>query len=151
PKDLRALCHVAERRDVVIPMLAAVARSNELHIEHAVRLVLDSGRRSVGMIGLSFKSGTDDLRESPLVVMAERFIGKGLKVRIYDPDVSLSRLVGANRRYIEETIPHIGSLMCDELGQLIETSDALVIAIQTETVRREVALRDRADRLIVDL
>ena len=102
PKDLRALCYLAGRQDVSTPMLSAIADSNRMHLEHAVELVLATGARSVGMLGLSFKSGTDDLRESPLVVMAERFIGKGLAVQIYDPHVNLSRLVGANRRYIED-------------------------------------------------
>jgi GDP-mannose 6-dehydrogenase len=151
PKDLRALCHLADRRDVAIPMLSAVERSNELHIEHAVNLVLESGRRSVGMIGLSFKSGTDDLRESPLVAMAERFIGKGLKLKIYDPEVSLSRLVGANRRYIEETIPHIGSLMVERLSELVETSDMLVIGLANKEVLEELRERCRADHTILDL
>jgi GDP-mannose 6-dehydrogenase len=151
PKDLRALCHLADRRDVAIPMLSAVARSNELHIDHAVNLVLESGRRSVGMIGLSFKSGTDDLRESPLVVMAERFIGKGLKLKIYDPEVSLSRLVGANRRYIEETIPHIASLMCEQLAPVIDESEVLVVGLRTDRVVGELQARGRADQLVLDL
>ena len=83
--------------------------SNAAHIEHAIEQVLASGRRRVGMIGLSFKAGTDDLRESPLVIMAERFIGKGLQLSIYDPQVNVARLIGANRRFIEESIPHIAS------------------------------------------
>jgi len=118
PKDLAALRHLAGQHDVTIPMLAAVPQSNEAHLDHAIATVLATGKKSVGMIGLSFKSGTDDLRESPLVVMAEHFIGKGLTLRIYDPDVNLSRLTGANRRYIEESIPHLGSLMSDDLSKI---------------------------------
>ncbi len=151
PKDLRAICHLADRRDVAVPMLAAVSRSNELHIEHAISLVLSSNHRSVGMIGLSFKSGTDDLRESPLVMMAERFIGKGLKLQIYDPDVSLSRLVGANRRYIEDTIPHIGSLMRDDLGGLIDESEVVVVGLRSHAVLTTLERHCRRDQSILDL
>ena len=82
------------------------------------------------MIGLSFKAGTDDLRESPLVMMAERFIGKGLQLAIFDPQVNIARLIGANRRYIEESIPHIASLMTDNLEQLVGKSDVLVVAMK---------------------
>jgi len=151
PKDLAAMRHLAGRRDVAVPLLSAVAASNTIHIDHAIDLVLATGRRSIGLLGLSFKSGTDDLRESPLVVMAERFIGKGLKLRIYDPEVSVARLVGANRRYIEESIPHIGSLMCDEPGEVIDDSQVLVVALGTEPVLRELHARCRPDHVILDL
>jgi len=96
PKDLRALTHLGHRGDVAVPMLSAVSHSNALHIEHAMSAVLATGKRTVGMFGLSFKPGTDDLRESPLVALAERFIGKGLRVGIYDPAVSLSRLLNSS-------------------------------------------------------
>ncbi len=151
PKDLRAICHLAGRQDVIIPMLSAVAHSNEIHIDHAISFVLATGRKSIGMIGLSFKGGTDDLRESPLVVMTERFIGKGLNLKIYDPMVSISRLIGANRRYIEETIPHIELLMCDELPALIDESQVLVVGLQTEAIVAELHQRCRADHVILDL
>jgi GDP-mannose 6-dehydrogenase len=151
PKDLRALCHLAGRRDVATPMLGSISRSNEIHLQHAVDLVLATGRRSVGLLGLSFKSGTDDLRESPLVAMAERFIGKGLQVRIYDPEVAVSRLVGANRRYIEESIPHIGSLMCEQPADVIDASEALVVGLATPAVVQEIHRRCRADHFILDL
>ena len=151
PKDLQALCYLASRSDVTIPVLSAIARSNEIHVNHAVDLVLGTGRQSIGMIGLSFKSGTDDLRESPLVVMAERFIGKGLGLTIYDPTVSVSRLVGANRRYIEESIPHIGSLMVDELGTLIDASEVLIVGLHSESVLAELRARCRPDQFLFDL
>src|SRR5207247_9600106 len=108
-------------------------------------------KSSVGMIGRTFKSGTDDLRESPLVVMAERFIGKGLRLRIYDPDVQLSRLVGANRRYIEESIPHIGSLMSDDLAKLVDEAHVLVVGLGTETVLATLSSRLRPDHFVLDL
>lgn len=151
PKDLGALRQLANQQDVRIPMLSAVSHSNEVHIEHAVATVLATGKRSIAMIGLSFKSGTDDLRESPLVVMAERFIGKGLKLGIYDPDVNLSRLLGANRRYIEESIPHIGSLMSDDLSSLIDEAQVLVVGLGSDTVVAQLRQRCRPDHLILDL
>jgi GDP-mannose 6-dehydrogenase len=151
PKDLRALRHMASRSDVFVPMLDQVERSNQVHIDHAVEMVLSTGLRSVGMLGLSFKSGTDDLRESPLVIMAERFIGKGLRLLIHDPDITVARLVGTNRRYIEESIPHISSLMCDDPVRLIDKSDVLVIALRTEPVLRALQTRARPEQFLLDL
>jgi GDP-mannose 6-dehydrogenase len=151
PKDLRATCHAARRSDVSVPMLDAIARSNETHIQHAIDAVLATGRKSIGMIGLSFKSGTDDLRESPLVVMAERFIGKGLDLKIFDPEVHVSTLVGANRRYVEESIPHIGSLMRESVEELIRGSEVLVVALGTEPVVRALRAGCRADQFLLDL
>jgi GDP-mannose 6-dehydrogenase len=151
PKDLRALQHAAMRTDVAIPMLSALSRSNELHIDHAMDLVLASGSKTVGMLGLSFKSGTDDLRESPFVVMAERFIGKGLKLNIYDPEVSIARLVGANRRYIEEVIPHISSLMCEDPRLVIDDAQVLVVGLRSDAVLRGLREHCRPDHFIVDM
>ena len=111
PKDLRATAYLAKTHDVELPMLRGILDSNRAHIEHAIAKVMASGKRRIGMIGLSFKTGTDDLRESPLVTLAEHFIGKGLSLLVYDPEVHLSRLLGANRRFIEQHVPHIGSLM----------------------------------------
>src|SRR3954467_15444649 len=111
PKDLRATMYLAKTRDVELPMHGAVLASNRVHIDHAIAKVLACGKRRVGMIGLSFKTGTDDLRESPLVLLAEQFMGKGLSVLVYDPEVHLSQLLGANRRFIEQHLPHIGSLL----------------------------------------
>ena len=151
PKDLRALRHVASRRDVFVPMLDHIEQSNQTHIDHAIEMVLSTGLRSVGMIGLSFKSGTDDLRESPLVVMAERFIGKGLRLAIHDPEVSIARLVGTNRRYIEESIPHISSLMCEDVGRLVDESQVLVVALRSDTVLEALQSRTRPDQFVLDL
>jgi GDP-mannose 6-dehydrogenase len=151
PKDLRALRHLASRRDVSIPMLDQIERSNQIHVDHAIEIVLSTGFRSVGMLGLSFKSGTDDLRESPLVAMAERFIGKGLRLLIHDPDVSIARLVGTNRVYIEETIPHISSLMCDDPERLVVESQVIVVALRTDAVIRTLETRTRPDQFVLDL
>ncbi len=151
PKDLKALLYAAKTRDVELPMLANVLPSNVTHIEHAIDAVLSSGKRSVGMIGLSFKSGTDDLRESPFVIMAERFIGKGLQLCIYDPQVNVARLIGANRRFIEESIPHIASLMSTELEKLIRDADVLVVAMKTPEVIAALEAHARPDQLLLDI
>ena len=151
PKDLRALCHLAARQDVSVPVLSAIDDSNHRHLEHAIEQVLTTGARSVGMLGLSFKSGTDDLRESPLVTMAERFVGKGLVVRIYDPSVNVSRLTGANRRYIEEVIPHLGRLMSDDLADVIDQSEAVVVALSAAEIVVELETRSRPEQIVLDL
>jgi GDP-mannose 6-dehydrogenase len=151
PKDLRAILYAAKSNDVSLPMLAAVLPSNQIHIDHAIDLVLGTGRRAVGMIGLSFKSGTDDLRESPLVAMAERFIGKGLDLRIYDPEVQLSRLIGANRRFIEESIPHIASLMIDSCDRLVGGAEVVVVGLNDRAALNALYNHAREEQLILDL
>jgi GDP-mannose 6-dehydrogenase len=151
PKDLKALLYLAKTSDVELPMLANILPSNAAHIDHAVETVLASGRKSVGMIGLSFKSGTDDLRESPLVIVAERLIGKGLPLCIFDPSVNIARLIGANRRYIEESIPHIASLMTDNLEELVQKSDVLVVAMKTPEVLAALQKHTREDQILLDI
>ncbi len=151
PKDLKALTYVAKQRDVDLPMLAAVMASNRAHIDHAVETVLATGERRVGMIGLAFKTGTDDLRESPLVTMAERFLGKGIDLRIHDPEVSLSRLVGANRRYIEEVIPHIGNLMVERSEELISQAKVVVVGLRTKELTAALQKHLRDDQIVLDL
>jgi GDP-mannose 6-dehydrogenase len=151
PKDLRALLDVAKRRDVEVPMLASLLPSNRLQVERAVETVLADGGRVVGMLGLSFKPGTDDLRESPLVTLAEQLIGKGLTLRIFDPGVSLSRLVGANRRYIEESIPHIGSLMRESLQDVVTPADIVIVGMVDQEVLQELRQYTRSEQLILDL
>jgi GDP-mannose 6-dehydrogenase len=151
PKDLKALLYLAKSSDVELPMLSNILPSNAAHIEHAIEQVLASGRRSVGMIGLSFKAGTDDLRESPLVIMAERFIGKGLHLSVYDPKVNIARLIGANRRYIEESIPHIASLMTDDVVSLVRNADVLVVAMKSADVLAALEAHTREDQLLLDI
>jgi GDP-mannose 6-dehydrogenase len=151
PKDLRATMYLAKTHDVELPMLANVLQSNRVHVEHAITKVLASGRRRVGMIGLSFKTGTDDLRESPLVLIAEQFIGKGLGVLVHDPEVHLSRLLGANRRFIEQHVPHIGSLMREHIEEVIAESDLLVVGLSDKRTFEALAKHVRADQLVLDL
>lgn len=151
PKDLRALLYLAKSTDVELPMLQGVLPSNALHIEHAADLVMQGNSRDVAFIGLSFKPGTDDLRESPLVALAERLIGKGYRLKIYDPAVSLAMLVGSNKRFIEETIPHIGTMMCDSLDEVLDHGPTVVVGHRNDEIRQ--ALERRRDRIghLVDL
>jgi len=127
PKDVRAMTHHARTNDVDLPLLYNLTASNESHLERALKLILDTGVRDVAMLGLSFKAGTDDLREAPMVEVAERLIGKGLKLSIYDHNVSLARLTGANARFIHDHLPHIGELLVDDVDRAIEGAEAVVI------------------------
>jgi GDP-mannose 6-dehydrogenase len=127
PKDLRALLHRARQEDLDLPVLHAIPRSNELQARLGVEAVLRTGKKRIGILGLSFKAGTDDLRESPLVYLTETLLGKGCDLKIYDQNVSLARLTGANKQYIEKVIPHISSLLCSSLDEVAAASDVLVI------------------------
>ncbi len=129
PKDLRATMYLAKTRDVELPMLSAILASNRVHLEHALQKVLDTGRRRVGLLGLAFKPGTDDLRESPLVLLAEQLLGKGLGVQVYDPNVHLSNLLGSNRAFIERHLPHIGALIRSDLREVVGGSDVIVASM----------------------
>jgi GDP-mannose 6-dehydrogenase len=150
PKDPRALLYAARAADVSVPMLASVLPSNEAQVRRGVDLVLASRRQRVGVVGLSFKAGTDDLRESPMVALVETLIGKGCDVRILDRNVSMARLVGANRRYIEEEIPHIASLMCASAEALLAHADVIVIGNACEDAT-EVLAAAQPEHLTVDL
>lgn len=150
PKDVQALLYGARTADVMPPLLSAILPSNEAQIRRGVEAVLATGRRRVGVVGLSFKDGTDDLRHSPLVTVVENLIGKGCDVRVLDRNVSLARLVGANRRYIEEQIPHIASLMCDDQDTLLAHAEVLVIANTGEQAVQALAAAGPQHR-IVDL
>ncbi|HJY40080.1 MAG TPA: nucleotide sugar dehydrogenase [Steroidobacteraceae bacterium] len=151
PKDLRAMLYLAKRNDVEMPMMAGIGTSNGLHIEHAATLVKSHGSRKVGMLGLSFKPGTDDLRESPLVTLAEQLIGKGYDLRIYDPAVSLAKLIGANRRYIEQTLPHIGSMLAENLADVESFAEVLVVGFRTPQIDSLLARAGDKGTPIVDL
>ena len=151
PKDLRALAQIAKQNDLEIPMLGSVLASNRVHIDHAVDKILKLGRPRVGMLGLSFKTGTDDLRESPLVMVAKRLLGEGCELRIFDPEVRLSRLLGANRSYIESHIPHLGSLLSDDIGEMLDPSDVILVGLQQPALDAALQARVRADHYLVDL
>jgi GDP-mannose 6-dehydrogenase len=151
PKDLRATSYLAKMNDVELPMLDAVLRSNRNHLDLALGKLLAAGKRKVGFIGLSFKTGTDDLRESPLVALAEQVIGKGLQLRVYDPDVHLAQLIGANRAYIEKHLPHIGQVLERDIDAVIDASEVLVVGLNSPEVAERLASRCRADQTVLDL
>jgi GDP-mannose 6-dehydrogenase len=151
PKDLRATMHFARQRDVELPMHGSILASNRHHAEHAIAKVMALGRRRIGMIGLSFKSGTDDLRESPLVMLAEHFLGKGMSLLIYDSEVHLSNLLGANRRFIEQHLPHVGSLIRSEIDAVIDESDVLVVGQSEPRAIARLIERARVDQTVIDL
>jgi GDP-mannose 6-dehydrogenase len=150
PKDVRAMQYRAKELDVEMPVLSSILPSNKLQIEHAFDEVLDTGKKRVGMLGFSFKAGTDDLRESPMVTLAEMLIGKGLCLRIYDKNVSLARLVGANKQYIEQQIAHLSSLMVASIDELLDQCDVIVVGNQSPEFVDALS-RVRADQIVIDL
>jgi GDP-mannose 6-dehydrogenase len=150
PKDLRALSYRARQLDVETPVLAAALSSNEKQIARAYEMVRATGSKRVGVLGLAFKAGTDDLRESPIVTLVERLIGKGMQLAIYDGHVSKANLIGANREYIENEIPHIWSLMRDTVQEVVDFGDVVVIGNGTPEFRTiQPQLRD--GQMVVDL
>jgi len=150
PKDVRALQYRARELDLDTPVLRAILPSNALQIERAIDAVLETGRKQVGMLGFSFKANTDDLRESPLVILAEALLGKGIHLRIYDKNVSVSRLVGANKDYIERQIPHLSSLLCDSIAEVIDPSEVVIVGNQAAEFVAPVQ-RCRPDQIVIDL
>jgi GDP-mannose 6-dehydrogenase len=125
PKDLRALVSRAREQHLDLPMLEAVARSNSEQIQRTVDLIAERGHREVGLLGLSFKAGTDDLRESPVVIIAETLIGRGFKLAIHDSEIELTRLIGANKRFLEDKLPHISSLLARSVAEVVGRSKSL--------------------------
>jgi len=150
PKDLRAINYKAKQVDVEVPVLAAILPSNRLQIERAVEMVLQTKKKRVGVLGFSFKAGTDDLRESPMVSLIETLIGKGLQLAIYDRDVSLAKLFGANKQYIEREIPHISQLMRGSIAEVLEDAEVLVVGNKASEFR-EISGTVRADQVVIDL
>ena len=127
PKDVRALLYAARQSDVELPLLRSLPESNELQLKRGLELVLAQPGKRVGVLGLSFKAGTDDLRESPVVQLVEALVGKGYEVRIFDGNVNLARLLGTNREYIESVVPHLADLMVDDARALLDSSETVVI------------------------
>jgi GDP-mannose 6-dehydrogenase len=150
PKDVRALEYRARELDLDLPLLRSVMPSNRQHIQQAVDHVIESGRSKVGLLGLSFKAGTDDLRESPMVILAETLLGKGYDVRIFDRNVLMARLTGANKAYIDQQIPHLAALMCDSADALLEHAELIVVGNGAPEFA-DVLRRTRADQEVLDL
>jgi GDP-mannose 6-dehydrogenase len=149
PKDLRALSYRAKELDLDLPLLDSVMRSNAVHVDRAVDAVLRTGKKNIAFLGLSFKAGTDDLRESPQVQVIKRLLGEGCRVKIWDRDVLLGRLAGSNRQYIEEVIPHIGSLLSSEFEEVVRSGAVVIIA--TKIDKDGLARCVTADQIVIDL
>jgi GDP-mannose 6-dehydrogenase len=150
PKDVRALMYKAKELDLKLPMLESLLPSNAEHVERAVEAVMRTGKRKIAQLGLSFKAGTDDLRESPQVQLVKRLLGEGYEVRVWDQDVSLGRLAGSNRQYIEEVIPHIGSLLSSDLKDVLGWGEVVIVG--NKSVKKdELASYLRGDQIVIDL
>ena len=150
PKDLRALTYCAKQMDLELPLLRSIMPSNHAHLERAVAAALATQKKRIAVLGLSFKPGTDDLRESPSVQLIKRLLGEGRAVRIWDRDVSLGRLVGSNRQYIEEEIPHIGALLSTDLNEVISSSELIIVG--TKAAEVDAALENLClDQMVMDL
>jgi GDP-mannose 6-dehydrogenase len=150
PKDVRALIYNAHRLDQSIPVLEAILPSNEIQIRRGFEMISQTGYKKVGVLGFSFKAGTDDLRESPMVELIEMLIGKGYQVLIYDQNVSLAKLYGANREYIEQTIPHISTLMCNSIEEVLAKSEVVVIGNRASEFA-PILQMVKKDQVIIDL
>lgn len=150
PKDLRAITYKAKELDVDVPVLSAILPSNRLQIERALDIVIRTGKKRIGVLGFSFKAGTDDLRESPMVNLIETLIGKGYQLSIYDRDVSLAKLFGANKEYIEREIPHISQLMCKDINDVVDNSDVIVLGNKADEFRL-IESRLNNDQIVIDL
>jgi GDP-mannose 6-dehydrogenase len=150
PKDLRALQYKAKELDVKVPVLEAALASNLLQIERAIQMILNTGKKKIGVLGFAFKAGTDDMRESPVVSVIERLIGKGYAIKLYDKEVSVAKLVGANKEYIEKEIPHIANLMVENIDEILEHAEVILIgnpSAEFKTIESKVT----QEQIVVDL
>ena len=150
PKDVRALRYRAKELDVELPLISQILPSNKAQIQQALDQILDTGKKNVGLLGFSFKAGTDDLRESPIVILAEALLGKGVSLKIYDRNVSLAKLVGANKDYIVRQIPHLSSLLCNTIDEVIGGSEVIVVGNQAPEFAQAV-MTCNADQIVIDL
>ncbi len=149
PKDVRALTYRAKELDCRLPLVESIMPSNHEHIERAVQSILAYGKKKIGLLGLSFKSGTDDLRESPQVLLIKKLLGEGCQARIWDENVYLGRLIGSNRRFIEDNIPHIGSLLTNDLEQVVRESEIVLIGTRVDRAKLELLLQPH--HIVIDL
>jgi GDP-mannose 6-dehydrogenase len=150
PKDLRALTRLAHTQDIDVPLLRAILASNEQQLHDAVKTIQATGRRKIGVLGFAFKGGTDDLREAPMVAVVEALLGKGCDLKIYDRHVSLARLVGANRRFIEQHLPHLTRLMVETPEDIIAHAEIILIGNQNAEFA-DILKRLRPDQHVIDL
>ena len=135
PKDLRAMAYKAKVNDLDLPIMTSILPSNEIQVAKGVQLIMEKGHRRIGILGFSFKAGTDDLRESPVIEVIERLVGKGFDLRIYDKNVRIASLVGANRDFILNRIPHISKLMVDNVDEVLNHAETVVVGTQDPDFR----------------
>lgn len=150
PKDLRALAYRAKELDLNLPLLESILTSNAEHVNRAVDAILRAGKKKVAFLGLSFKAGTDDLRESPQVQLIKRLLGEGCQLRVWDQDVSLGRLAGSNRQYINDVIPHIGSLLSTDLEEVVRSGEVVVIGTRS-VEKANISPLLSANQIVLDL
>ncbi len=153
PKDVRAITYKAHSIDVDVPLLNSLMPSNISQIDRVFDMIQSSHKNKIALLGLSFKADTDDLRESPIVTLVEKMIGKGIDLEIYDKNVSLAKLTGANKAYLENTIPHISKLLKQDLNQVIDKADVVIIAHVLDEFKNFADIRNRVsdDTMIIDL
>jgi GDP-mannose 6-dehydrogenase len=149
PKDLRALNYKARSNDLQLPILSSILPSNEMQVNRGLQLIMSKGHKRIGVLGFSFKAGTDDLRESPVIEIIERLLGKGYELRIYDRNVNIASLVGANRDFILNRIPHISKLMVDRMDAVLDYAETIVIGNKDSEFQR-VTERLREGQSVVD-
>jgi len=149
PKDLRALAYQAKMHDLELPILSSILPSNEMQVERGLQLIMDKGHKRVGVLGFSFKAGTDDLRESPIIEVIERLLGKGYDLRIYDKNVNIASLVGANRDFILNRIPHISKLMVSGIDAVLDHAQTIVIG-NKDPEFQVIPERMRVEQMLVD-
>lgn len=150
PKDNRALCYKARTMDVETPLLNSLLESNQKQVRNVVKVIIEKGKKKIGVLGFSFKAGTDDLRESPMVEVIETLLGKGYEIKLYDKNVNMARLMGANKQFIESHIPHIAQLMCENIEEVINDSEVLVIGNKTEEFKN-VLYKISENKIVIDL
>jgi GDP-mannose 6-dehydrogenase len=150
PKDVRALLYRAKELDVECSTLSSLLPSNQKHVQQAIQMVERTHKKKIGILGLSFKAGTDDLRESPTITLAETLIGRGYQVCIFDDKVQLSRLIGANKSFLEKELPHISTLLCASVEELLEKAEVLVITTGSQDFSRIPAMM-KDDQILIDL
>ncbi|MEJ7699143.1 MAG: UDP binding domain-containing protein [Pyrinomonadaceae bacterium] len=150
PKDLRALQYKAKELDVKVPVLEAALASNLLQIERAIQMIVKTGKKKLAFSVSLLKQGTDDLRESPVVSVIERLIGKGYDIKLYDREVSVAKLVGANKEYIEREIPHISNLMANDVDEVLEHSEVILIGNPAKEFK-EIESKLKNEQTVVDL
>jgi GDP-mannose 6-dehydrogenase len=151
PKDVRALTYKSRMLDLDTPVLSSIINSNNVHMERALKMILDKGKKNIGVLGLSFKAGTDDLRESPGIILVENLIGKGYKLKIFDRNVNLAKLFGTNKEYLDDHIEHISKLLTDEIDELLDFAEIIVVTNQSKEFSDIIKSRLKEHHTVIDL